>query len=87
MHPTDSQLWNELVAFFSSQLICVPRARYLDVLVPLDLTIIHHEANRYGVIQFGCQFPALHCAILLDFIGLAACAQLTETRVKSKLKF
>ena len=61
--------------------------RNLDVLVPLDFMIIYHEANRYGISQFGCQFSAFHCAILLDFIGLVACAQLTETRVKSKLKF
>ena len=61
--------------------------RNLDVLVPLDLMIIYHEANRYGVSQFGCQFSTFHCAIPLVFIGLAACAQLTETRVESKLKY
>ena len=61
--------------------------RNLDVLVPLDLMIIYHEANRYGVSQFGCQFSTFHCAIPLVFIGLAACAQLTETQVKSKLKY
>ena len=61
--------------------------RNLDVLVPLDFMIIYHEANRYGISQFGYQFSAFHCAILLDFIGLVACAQLTETRVKSKLKY